>query len=81
MSNDKGEILENNAKKCPHCGSTSTIPYKYGLILDEVHQENAKEEKYVWGGCVIRRGAYRSRMSFIKSSMEDPLQQIGRAHV
>ena len=53
MSNDKGGVLENNTKKCPHCGSTSTIPYKYGLILDEVHHENAKEEKYVWGGCVI----------------------------
>ena len=57
MSNDKGEVLKNNAKKCPHCGSTSTLPIAYGLIPDEVHQENAKEEKYVWGGCVIRRGA------------------------
>ena len=53
MSNDKGEVLKNNAKKCPHCGSTSTIPIAYGLISDEIHQENAKEEKYVWGGCVI----------------------------
>ena len=53
MSNDKGEVLKNNTKKCPHCGSTSTIPIAYGLMSDEAHQENAKEEKYVWGGCVI----------------------------
>ena len=57
MSNDKGGVLKNNAKKCPHCGSTSTLPFSYGLIPDEVHQENAKDEKYVWGGCVIRMGA------------------------
>ena len=53
MSKDKEGVLENNQKKCPHCGSTSTIPIAYGLISDEIHQENAKEEKYVWGGCVI----------------------------
>ena len=53
MSNDKGEVLKNNAKKCPHCGSTSTLPIAYGLMSDEAHQENANEEKYVWGGCVI----------------------------
>ena len=45
--------MENYKKKCPHCGSTSTIPIAYGLMSDEAHQENAKEEKYVWGGCVI----------------------------
>ena len=56
MSNDKGEILENNAKKCPHCGSTSTLPIAHGLIPDEVHQENAKDRKWVWGGCVIHVG-------------------------
>ena len=56
MSNDKGEILENNAKKCPHCGSTSTLPIAHGLIPDEVHQENAKDRKWVWGGCVIHEG-------------------------
>ena len=44
MSNDKGELLKNTAKKCPHCGSTSTLPIAYGLIPDEVQQENAKEE-------------------------------------
>ena len=57
MSKDKEGVLENNQKKCPHCGSTLTIPIAYGLISDEIHQENAKEEKYVWGGCVIHRGA------------------------
>ena len=45
--------MENDKKKCPHCGSTSTLPIAYGLMSDEVHQEKAKEEKYVWGGCVI----------------------------
>ena len=56
MSNDKGEVLKNNAKKCPHCGSTSTLPIAHGLIPDEVHQENAKDRKWVWGGCVIHVG-------------------------
>ena len=45
--------MEKYKKKCPHCGSTSTLPIAYGLMSDEVHQENAKEKKYVWGGCVI----------------------------
>ena len=45
--------MENDKKKCPHCGSNSTLPIAYGLMSDEAHQENAKEEKYVWGGCVI----------------------------
>ena len=56
MSNDKGGVLENHKEKCPHCGSTSTLPIAYGLMSDETHQENAKERKYVWGGCVIRSG-------------------------
>ena len=56
MSNDKGEILKNNAKKCPHCGSKSTLPIAHGLIPDEVHQENARDRKWVWGGCVIHVG-------------------------
>ena len=56
MSNDKGEVLKNNAKKCPHCGSTSTLPIAHGLMSDEVHQENAKDRKWVWGGCVIQVG-------------------------
>ena len=56
MSNDKGGVLKNNTKKCPHCGSVSTIPFSYGLIPDEVHQENAKDRKWVWGGCVIHVG-------------------------
>ena len=45
--------MKNNTKKCPHCGSTSTIPIRYGLMTDEAHQENVKERKWVWGGCVI----------------------------
>ena len=52
-NNNKGEIMKNYKKKCSHCGSTSTLPIAYGLLSDEVQQENAKEEKYVWGGCVI----------------------------
>ena len=56
MSNDKGEILKNNAKKCSHCGSTSTLPIAHGLMTDEAIQENAKDRKWVWGGCVVYRG-------------------------
>ena len=56
MSNDKGGVLENHKKKCPHCGSTSTLPIAHGLMSDEVHQENAKDRKWVWGGCVIQEG-------------------------
>ena len=56
MSNDKGGVLKNNAKKCSYCGSTSTLPIAHGLIPDEVHQENAKDRKWVWGGCVIHEG-------------------------
>jgi hypothetical protein len=40
----------------PHCGSTSTLPISYGLISDEAHEENAKDRKWVWGGCVIKAG-------------------------
>ena len=56
MSNNKGEVLKNNAKKCSHCGSTSTLPIAHGLMSDEVHQENAKDRKWVWGGCVVYKG-------------------------
>ena len=56
MSNDKGGVLKNNKKECPHCGSTSTLPIAHGLIPDEVHEENAKDRKWVWGGCVIHVG-------------------------
>jgi hypothetical protein len=52
----KEEILENNKKECSHCGSASTLPISYGLIPDEVHEENAKDRKWVWGGCVIKVG-------------------------
>ena len=53
MSKEKEEVLENNKKKCPHCGSTSTLPIAHGLMSDEVMQENEKDRKWVWGGCVI----------------------------
>jgi len=56
MSNDKGEVLKNNAKKCSHCGSTSTLPIAHGLMTDEAIQENAKDRKWVWGGCVLYKG-------------------------
>ena len=41
----------NQRKKCPHCGSTSTLPIAYGLMSDKTHQENAKKKEWVWGGC------------------------------
>ena len=56
MSNDKGGVLENHKKKCPHCGSTSTLPIAHGLMSDEAIQENARDRKWVWGGCVIHVG-------------------------
>ena len=43
-------------KNCTHCGSSSTLPIQYGLISDQVHQENTKDRKWVWGGCVIYKG-------------------------
>ena len=46
----------NNIKKCPYCGSSSTLPIAYGYISDEIHQENNKNKKWAWGGCVIREG-------------------------
>ena len=42
-------------KKCTHCGSSNTLPLKFGLISDEIHQENNKSRKWAWGGCVIYR--------------------------
>jgi len=39
---------------CPHCGSSSIMPISYGLKTDEAIEENAKERKWVWGGCVMR---------------------------
>ena len=56
MSKEKEEVLESTKKNCPHCGSNSTLPISFGLIPDEIHQENAKDRKWVWGGCVIRAG-------------------------
>ena len=40
-------------KKCTHCESANTLPMKFGLISDEIHLENNKNRKWVWGGCVI----------------------------
>ena len=46
--------MTNNNKNCPHCGSSSIMPISYGLKTDEAIEENAREKKWVWGGCVIR---------------------------
>jgi len=46
--------LTNNNKNCPHCGSSSIMPISYGLKTDEAIEENAREKKWVWGGCVMR---------------------------
>jgi hypothetical protein len=43
--------LKSKIKKCPHCGSTSTLPIAYGLITDKGHQKNAIKKEWVWGGC------------------------------
>jgi len=43
--------MKPQRKKCPNCGSTSTLPIAYGLMSDESHQENAKKIEWVWGGC------------------------------
>ena len=46
--------MTNNNKNCPHCGSSSIMPISYGLKTDEAIEENAREKKWVWGGCVMR---------------------------
>ena len=43
--------MKIDEKKCPHCGSTSTLPIAYGLMSDEVHKKNNKSREWVWGGC------------------------------
>ena len=30
------------------------MPISYGLKTDEAIEENAREKKWVWGGCVMR---------------------------
>ena len=81
MSKEKEEVLESTKKECPHCSSTSTLPISFGLIPDEIHQENAKDRKWVWGGCVIRAGGntdhcYDWCKSFVCDSYEDePLDE------
>jgi len=37
-------------KKCTQCGSSNTLPLKFGLISDEIHQENNKNREWAWGG-------------------------------
>jgi hypothetical protein len=39
--------MESKVKKCPHCGSTSTLPIAYGLMRDEAHKENAKKKEWI----------------------------------
>ena len=46
--------MTNNNKNCPNCGSSSIMPISYGLKTDEAIEENAREKKWVWGGCVMR---------------------------
>ncbi len=43
--------MKSKIKKCPHCGSTSTLPIAYGLISDEGHRKNNESREWVWGGC------------------------------
>ncbi|WPE17149.1 hypothetical protein R5P06_03555 [Candidatus Thioglobus autotrophicus] len=43
--------MKSKIKKCPHCGSTSTLPIAYGLISDEGHKKNNESKEWVWGGC------------------------------
>lgn len=44
---------ENKSKKCPKCGSFSTIPYVYGLLSEDAHKKRSEKGEYIWGGCVI----------------------------
>lgn len=34
------KTMANQKNKCPHCGSTSTLPIAYGYMADEVHKKN-----------------------------------------
>ena len=40
-------------KKCTHCGSLDTLPIRYGLMTEESQKDNASNQQWVWGGCVI----------------------------
>jgi len=46
----------NKAAKCSQCGSFDTLPIRYGLMTDDAVEENASEQKWVWGGCKITIG-------------------------
>ena len=46
----------NKNTKCTHCGSLDTLPIQYGLMTDQAIQENASNQQWVWGGCVITDG-------------------------
>ena len=46
----------NKNKECSHCGSLDTLPIEYGLMTDESIEENAKNRKWVWGGCIMDIG-------------------------
>ena len=46
----------NKNKECSHCGSLDTLPIQYGLMTNESIEENAKDRKWAWGGCVMYIG-------------------------
>ena len=46
----------NKNKECSHCGSLDTLPIQYGLMTNESIEENAKDRKWAWGGCVMDIG-------------------------
>ena len=45
--------MTNKIKKCPHCGSISTLPIVYGHMPHETHQKNTIKKEWVWGGCKL----------------------------
>ena len=47
---------KNKSAKCTQCGSLDTLPIRYGLMTDEAIEENASNQQWVWGGCVITVG-------------------------
>ena len=55
--------MTNTVKKCSHCGSSSILPISYGLMTEDAIEENARERKWVWGGCVIREGGHTHHCS------------------
>ena len=47
---------KNKAAKCTQCGTFDTLPIRYGLMTDDAIEENASQQEWVWGGCVITIG-------------------------